>query len=153
MEFKSRKAYMDAIYERYHKCPKQSKTRILNEVCEVCSYHRKYAIRRISQWRANQGQPPPRKRRRRGKTYPPEVMRIIEKVWEAAGYPWSVRLKEILRLWLPWIRRRFGLREAQEKMLLAVSPSTIDRAQRDKKRRLRRRIYGRTKPVLSLTLN
>jgi len=146
MEFKSRKAYMDAIYERYHKCPKQSKTRILNEVCEVCSYHRKYAIRRISQWRANQGQAAPRKRRRRGKIYPPEVMRIIEKVWEVAGYPWSVRLKEILRLWLPWIRRRFGLREAQEKMLLAVSPSTIDRALRDKKRQLRRRIYGRTKP-------
>ena len=65
MELKSRKAYMDAIYERYHKCPKQSKSRILNEVCEVCGYHRKYAIRRISQWRANQGQAQPRKRRRR----------------------------------------------------------------------------------------
>lgn len=146
MELKSRKAYMDAIYERYHKCPKQSKTHILNEVCEVCGYHRKYAIRRISQWRANQGQSPPRKRRRRGKLYPPEVMRIIEKVWETAGYPWSVRLKEILRLWLPWIRRRFRLREAQETKLLAISPSTIDRSLRDKKRQLRRRIYGRTKP-------
>lgn len=146
MELKSRKAYMEAIYERYHKCPKQSKSRILNEVCEVCGYHRKYAIRRISQWRANQGQAQPRKRRRRGKLYPPEVMRIIEKVWETAGYPWSVRLKEILRLWLPWIRRRFGLREAQEAKLLAVSPSTIDRTLRDKKRQLRRRIYGRTKP-------
>jgi len=146
MELKSRKAYMDAIYERYHKCPKQAKTRILNEVSEVCGYHRKYSIWRISQWRANQGQPPPRKRRRRGKLFPPEVMRIVEKVWEAGGYPWSVCLKEILRLWLPWIRRRFGLAEAQETKLLAVSPSTIDRALRDKKRRLRRRIYGRTKP-------
>jgi hypothetical protein len=24
---------------------------------------------------------------KRGKLYPPEVMRIIEKVWETAGYP------------------------------------------------------------------
>ncbi|MGB7295624.1 MAG: hypothetical protein WBC70_08550 [Candidatus Aminicenantales bacterium] len=146
MKLKSRKAYMDAIYERYHKCPKQSRTRILNEICEVCGYHRKYALWSINQWRANQGQPPPRKRRRRGKLYPPEVMSIIEKVWEAAGYPWSVRLKEILRLWLPWIRRRIGLGEARETKLLIISPSTIDRALRDKKRRLRRRIYGRTKP-------
>lgn len=146
MDLKSRKAYMDAICERYHKAPTESKTRILNELCEVCGYNRKYAIWKISQWRAHQGQPPPRKRRRRAKLYPPEVMRIIEKVWEAAGYPWSVRLKEILRLWLPWIRRRFGLAEAQETKLLAVSPSTIDRALRDKKRQLRRRIYGRTKP-------
>jgi hypothetical protein len=99
MELKSRRVYMEAITERYHKCPKEAKTRILNEVSEVCGYHRKYAIWKISQWRANQGQPPPRKRRQRGKLYPPEVMRIVEKVWEAAGYPWSVRLKAILGLW------------------------------------------------------
>jgi hypothetical protein len=146
MELKNRKAYMDAISERYHKSPKQSKTRILNELCEVCGYHRKYAIWKISKWRAGQGQPPPRKRRRRRKIYPPEVMRIVERVWAAADYPWSVRLKEILRLWLPWIRQRFGLTEAEETKLLAVSPSTIDRSLRDKKRRLRRRLYGRTKP-------
>jgi transposase InsO family protein len=146
MELKSRKAYMDAIYERYHKVPKQSKTRILNEVCEVCGYHRKYAIWRISQWRAREGQPASRKRRRRGKLYPPEVLRIVEKVWEVAGYPWSVRLKEILRLWLPWIRRQFRLAEAQESKLLVISPSTIDRTLRDQKRQLRCRIYGRTKP-------
>jgi hypothetical protein len=63
-------------------------------------------------------------------------MKILEKVWMAADYPWSVRLKEILRLWLPWIRARYSLTEAQEKKLLAVSPSTINRTLRDKKRRL-----------------
>jgi hypothetical protein len=33
-----------------------------------------------------------------------------------AGYPWSVRLKALLPLWLPWARRRFGLSatEAQD---------------------------------------
>jgi hypothetical protein len=146
MELKNRKAYMDAICERYHKSPKPSKTRILNEVCEVCGYHRKYAIWKISQWRARPSQAPPRKRRRRGQLYPPEVMRIVEKVWAKAGYPWSVRLKEILRLWLPWIQGRFGLTETQQAKLLVISPSTIDRSLRDRKRRLRRRIYGRTKP-------
>lgn len=146
MDLKNRKAYMDAIFERYHKAAKESKTRILNELCEVCGYSRKYAISKINHWRASQEEPPPRKRRRRQKIYPAEVMRIVEKVWAVAGYPWSVRLKEILRLWLPSIRERFGLTPAQEKKLLSVSPSTIDRSLRDKKRRLRRRIYGRTKP-------
>ena len=146
MDLKSRKAYMDAILERYRKALRESKTRILNELCEICGYNRKYAIAKINHWRASQGEPPPRKRRRRKKTYPAEVMKIVEKVWARANYPWSVRLKEILRLWLPWIRERFDLTAAQEKKVLAVSPSTIDRSLRDKKRRLRRRIYGRTKP-------
>ncbi|MGB8952010.1 MAG: hypothetical protein WCC06_05010 [Candidatus Aminicenantales bacterium] len=146
MDLKSRKAYMDAISERYHKASKESKTRILSELCEVCGYNRKYAIWKINHWRASQGEALPRKRRRRKKTYLGEVMKIVEKVWEKADYPWSVRLKEILRLWLPWIRERFDVTSAQEKKLLAISPSTIDRHLRQKKRRLRRRIYGRTKP-------
>jgi hypothetical protein len=146
MDLKSRKAYMDAISERYHKAPQPSKTRILNELCEVCGYNRKYAIWKINQWRASPGVNKPRQRRQRQKIYGAEVMKIVERVWEQAGYPWSVRLKAILRLWLPWIRERFGLTGAQATKLLAVSPSTIDRSLRAKKRRLRRRIYGRTKP-------
>jgi hypothetical protein len=73
-------------------------------------------------------------------------MRIVEKVWEEAGYPWSVRLKAILELWRPWIRNRYALSSGQEALLLRVSPRTIDRALAGKKRELRRRIYGRTKP-------
>ena len=53
MDLKNRKAYMDAICERYHKAPIESKTRILNELCEVCGYNRKYAIWKISHWRAS----------------------------------------------------------------------------------------------------
>ena len=112
MDMKNRKAYMDAISERYHKAPQQSKTRILNEICEVCGFNRKYAIWRINHWRASQGERKPRQRRRRQKIYLAEVMKVVEKVWVAADYPWSVRLKEILRLWLSWIRGRFGLTEA-----------------------------------------
>ena len=28
-------------------------------------------------------------------------------IWEAAGYPWSVRL---LPLWMPWIRKHYRVR-------------------------------------------
>src|SRR5260370_2446909 len=33
----------------------------------------------------------------------------LTSVWEAAGYPWSVRLKALLPGWMPWIRKRFKL--------------------------------------------
>jgi hypothetical protein len=87
MDLKSRKAYMDAILERYRTALKESKTRILNELCEICGYNRKYAIAKINHWRASQEEPPPRKRRRRKKTYATKVMKIVEKVWARADYP------------------------------------------------------------------
>ena len=36
--------------------------------------------------------------------YGPAVVTLLGAVWEAAGYPWSVRLKALLPSWLPWIR-------------------------------------------------
>jgi hypothetical protein len=54
---------MDAISERYRKAPHPFKTRILNELCEVCVYNRKYAIWKINHWRANQAEKKPRQRR------------------------------------------------------------------------------------------
>jgi hypothetical protein len=74
------------------------------------------------------------------------VLEVIEKVWKAANYPWSLRLKEILRLWLPWVRERYRISPETEAKLLSISASTIDRALKGKKIKLKRRLYGRTKP-------
>ena len=67
-------------------------------------------------------------------------------MWEVAGYPWSVRLKALLPGWMPWIRKRFGLRAEVEKELLKISPRQIDRRLKAAKTHRWRRIYGRTKP-------
>jgi transposase InsO family protein len=71
---------------------------------------------------------------------------VLTAVWEAAGYPWSVRLKALLPAWMPWIRKRFHLRPEVEKQLLKISPRQIDRRLRAAKTQRQRRIYGRTKP-------
>jgi transposase InsO family protein len=71
---------------------------------------------------------------------------VLTKVWEAAGYPWSVRLKALLPRWMPWIRKRFGLGAEVEKELLKISARQIDRRLKTAKTQRRRRIYGRTKP-------
>ena len=68
---------------------------------------------------------PPRPRR--APTYGPRVIQFLAAIWAAAGYPWSVRLKALLPLWLPWARTHFRLTPALERQLLALSPRQIDR--------------------------
>ncbi len=108
-------------------------------------YNRKYAITKLSSMRDNK-KPQIRQERKRKKRYGYEVLSIIEEVWKTANYPWSVRLKEILRLWMPWIKRRYRITPQIEKKLFSISASTIDRDLKQKKNKLKRRIYGRTKP-------
>ena len=105
MGSKGRWEYLRAIYGRYQKASRKAKKVILDEFCENTGYHRKYAIRLLS------GPPPekqrPRRERRRGLSYSQETLSVLKEVWEAAGYPWSVRLKALLPEWMLWIRKRF----------------------------------------------
>ena len=98
--------YLKAIHARYRQATREEKGRILDEFCASTEYHRKYALRLLN------GPPPgparPR-RRRRPTTYSAATIHALTTIWEAAGYPWSVRLKALLPAWLPWARRRFNL--------------------------------------------
>src|SRR5437588_4284723 len=47
----------------------------------------------------------------------PILIRLLSRIWQAAGYPWSVRLKAVLRLWLPWARRRWQISPALEQQV------------------------------------
>ena len=134
--------YLRRMRERYETAPRAAKGRLLDEVCEVTRYHRKAVIRLL---RRPAGPP----RRRRGGPavqYGPDVVAVLRAIWTAAGYPWSVRLKALLPLWLPWARRRLRMTEALEAQVRRISSRQIDRCLRADKRTLRRRQYGRTKP-------
>jgi IS30 family transposase len=74
------------------------------------------------------------------------VVSILASIWEAADYPWSVRLKALIPLWLPWIRKRFSLSPKAETQLLRISARQIDRRLKEHKKKAGRRLYGRTKP-------
>jgi len=71
---------------------------------------------------------------------------LLGAVWEAAGYPWSVRLKAILPNWMPWIRQRYQPSAETERQLLRISARQIDRRLAGKKSQCKRRLYGQTKP-------
>ena len=144
MSGKSKWDYLKAIYYRYKKVSKPLRARILDEFCQVCGYHRKYAIRLL-------GGPAPQKpktivRKGRRPTYGSNVITPLTTIWEAAGFPCSTRLKALLGLWLPWAIKRLRLSAGVQKQMLSISPATIDRRLGPKKRQLKKRLYGRTKP-------
>jgi hypothetical protein len=115
--------YLRAIDERYQREGRKGKQVILSEFCANTGYHRKYAIRLLNGPRRPKRHPRPRGR---GVSYSRETVAVLTAVWEAAGYPWSVRLKALPN-WMPWIRKRFGLAPAVEKELLRISPRQMDR--------------------------
>jgi hypothetical protein len=138
----SKREYVQAIYQRYRHAARPEKQRILDEFCQVTRWHRKHAIRLLNGPAPGAARPP----QRRALTYSPAALEALRAIWEAAGYPWSVRLKALLPLWLPWARRRLRLRPAVERQLLAISPRQIDRRLAPHRRPLLQRLYGRTKP-------
>ena len=148
MDKRFRMTYLTRIYQRYQKARKALKTRILNELCKVCRYNRKYAIRKLAAGLLDDStkRPTTKPRGRPRKRLTGRLLDVLRAVWERAYFPWSVRLKVTLRLWRPWIRKRFQLTPVEERILLSVSASTIDRALRPHRQKFKRRLYGLTKP-------
>lgn len=146
MTQKSRMEYFKAIYERYRKSAKEQKGDILNEFCRVTGLNRKYAICKLN----GPLVPAPRRPPKRGVSYSEESLKIVLDVWKRAGYPWSKRLKEVMDDWLPWIRRRYRPTQAIEREIRGISARQIDRRLKPYRNRIKKRIYGRTKPGLML---
>jgi len=144
MSHRSRWEYFRAIYERYRQAERRLKRMILNEFCANTGYHRKYAIRLLNGPPPERARPPVR--RVRSPSYGSTVVSVLAAVWEAAGYPWSVRLKALLPLWMPWVRKRFRVSAEVEGQLQRISTRQIDRRLRARKQRLKRRRYGCTRP-------
>jgi hypothetical protein len=137
----ARREYLARMRERYDTADRAAKSRLLNEVCEVTGYHRKAAIRLL---RRPAGRP--RGRRGRPVRYGPVVVGTLRRIWEAAGYPWSLRLQALLPTWLPWATRRWTIARDVTAKLQTMSPRQMDRCLRPFKNELRKRQYGRTKP-------
>src|SRR5574341_192495 len=139
---RAQQEYVQAIYHRYRSARRPEKQRILDEFCEVTKHHRKHAIRLLNSPAPGAARPP----RHRDTLYSAAVIDGLRGIWKAAGYPWSVRLKALLPLWLPWARRRLRLRPAVEAQLRRISPRQMDRRLAPHRREIRKRLYGRTKP-------
>lgn len=137
--------YMKTIHERYHQAQgRKAKGAILDEFSKTYGCHRKHALRLLNA-------PPPADRRpqraKRGSAYTRgRVPVIVQQLWQASDYLCGQRLKPTILEWLPEIHREFKTTPQEERLLLSIGSATIDRMLKDKKLRLKRRIYGTTKP-------
>jgi hypothetical protein len=64
MSPRSKKEYRETIFLRYKRATRKEKSRILDEFCATCGYHRKHAIRILRAFKRFT-KPKPKKRGRR----------------------------------------------------------------------------------------
>jgi hypothetical protein len=144
MARRSKQEYLSVMWHRYQHGGRAERSALLDEVTRMCGYHRKYAIGLLN----GRHPPRPRPRRvpRRRPTYSDEALSVLTWIWEQAGYLCATRLKAALPIWLPWVRERRPLTPALEQQLRAISPRQMDRRLQARKRTLKRRLYGTTRP-------
>jgi hypothetical protein len=121
MEIGARRAYLAAVKERYKKSSKKQKSLILNELCQVCNYNRKHAIKLLSKTSSPR---PYTKRVGAPRKYPESVSNKLAELWAIMGNPCSTTLKEALPHWLPY---DLDCDEEIKKNLLQMGSSTIER--------------------------
>jgi hypothetical protein len=140
---KERRAYLEAIWGRYRVSDRRTKKQILDEFCAVCGYNRKYAIELLNKplMRSLTA-----KRGRRPKYNTPSILEALLRIWKAADFMCSSRLKAVIPMWLPYYEQEYNPVDGETKrLLLAASAATLDRILRPIRTRYRKGLCG-TKP-------
>jgi hypothetical protein len=132
MNIEARRAYLNAVKERYNKSTKKQKTQILNEFCANCNYSRKHAIKLLKDKPHAKILPFKRKRPGKPSKYTQEAKKRLIQLWQIMDYPCSVKLKQALPLWLPY---DLDTEEHIKVQLLAMGSSTIERFLKEIKRK------------------
>jgi hypothetical protein len=125
MSLSAKRESLARIHGRYQRAGRPHKTRILEEFCATCGYHRKAALRLLNH--PLRTAPPQRSGPKL--TYDPlEVLPVLKTIWLASDQLCSKLLKAALPEWLDHHERRTApLPEALRKKLLKISPAQIDR--------------------------
>ena len=124
MSNSAKREYLETIRARYRLARKPIKKLILDEFCDTCGYHRKYAIRILN---ARPGRFVPTKLTtsgRRPQYQSPDVLAFLKRLWKASNLACSKRLKAMIPLWLPHDQTTSA---QTRKLLLSISAATIDR--------------------------
>jgi len=125
MSLSSKREYLARIHGRYQRAGRAHKSRILDEFCATCGYHRKAALRLLHR-PLRLG--PPKRSGPKVIYEPAEVLPVLKAVWLASDQLCSKLLQAALPEWLEHYERRCApLPEAFRKKLLRISPAQIDR--------------------------
>ena len=144
MSNSSKKEYLIEIRKRYFTATKTEKSLILDELCAVCKFNRKYAIRVIAK-KQTKGN----KRKGRPKKYHSQaVLVFLKDLWVLTNLACSERLKAAIPLWLPHYQLHSNnhLTEKELRLLSEISPSSIKRLLRKLKSNYKKFGLSTTKP-------
>lgn len=126
MSEKSREEVIELMRQRYVGRGREGRSRLIDELCALCGFERKYAIKVLGGKRRVPG----REARRAGSKprYGEAERRVLKEIWLAAEQPCGKRLKPAIPLWLPHYEAEWGkLDDEVRDKLLRVSPAAIDR--------------------------
>ena len=144
MSLSAKRESLARIHGRYQRAGRPHKTRILEEFCATCGYHRKAALRLLN----HPLRTAPPKRSGPKRTYEPgEVLPVLKTIWLASDQLCSKLLRAALPAWLEHFERRTApLPEALRKKLLKISPAQIDRLLRSARVQHPKKGIGATRP-------
>ena len=144
MSNSAKKEYLQEIRKRYFLSSRSEKSIILDEFCTVCGLNRKYAIRLIRKRTIV----PNRKKGRNKKYSNPVLLEFLKDLWVMTNLACSKRLKAAIALWLPYYHTDSGsiLSYEHRKLLLEISPRTIDRLLHRLKSKYKKLGLSTTKP-------
>jgi hypothetical protein len=125
--------YLEAIQGRYHKATRPEKGQILDEFTRVTGYHRKAAIRLLTQGYKKAPVSP----RGRTRQYGPAVVAALKVAWESSDRMCSRRLQPFLPQLLQVLQRHgeLVLEPEIKAQLCRMSAATIDRLLRPSRQR------------------
>jgi hypothetical protein len=119
LDFKS--PYIKAIRERYYKSTKKEKTAILDELCSITGYYRKWAIEILAR-----GHKTGKKASGRTKVYSAESITHLQKLWHIMGRICSKKMVAAFQTWMDYYQG-VGFDNHLKSYLLSMSHSTTNR--------------------------
>lgn len=144
MSKRSKHELLDSVRARYLRADRKTKQRILDAVVAYTGYHRKYAIHLLRH--------PPKvrskQRRPRRRTYMGDVVVALEQIWRVANGICGKRLTPVMAEYVEALERHGEIRLETDtrRLLLQMSPATVDRLLKPARKRLRPRGLSTTKP-------
>ena len=159
LSMQEKKALTREVSKRYQNAQKKEKTKILDELVKTTGYNRKYALHILANWGKTttvrlDGQmiklkASPRKRKKGGgrkPIYTQDFVAVLRKIWVFFWYRCGKILAPFMRENIRFLGPAFPMSCKVRKLLLKVSPSTIDRCLRQDKKRLAFKGKHSTKP-------
>lgn len=140
MTLKFKIEYLSAIRKRYFEARKREKSQILNELCAVTGFNRKYAIR-ILAIKHHEG----KKLSGRTKNYSERSVTHLKRLWVIMGEMCSKKMVQALKTWLKYYEDPDCDDEVREE-LLSMSHASIDRYLKSYKASLGRKKRTGTRP-------